>query len=201
MNKEAAEQKPNSEVLLIIKNTFILFAITAIAGLLLSVAHSMTAAPIAAQAIIQRDNALNAVLPDATFEELTIADAENYPKILQVFAGKDASGQLKGYAFMLTNKGYGGAVTLVAGIATDDKISGIDIISHSETPGLGANADRDFFKDEFKDKAAEQLAVSKSNNDGQNIEALSGATITSTAVVGAVNEAVSYYQTQLKGGN
>ncbi len=201
MNKEAAEQKPNSEVLLIIKNTFILFAITAIAGLLLSVAHSMTEAPIAAQAIIQRDNALNAVLPDATFEELTVADAEKYSKILQVFAGKDSSGNIKGYAFMLTNKGYGGAVTLVAGIGADDKISGIDIISHSETPGLGANADRDFFKDEFKDKAAEQLAVSKSNNDGQNIEALSGATITSTAVVGAVNEAVEYYRTQLKGGN
>ena len=192
MNKEAVEQKPNSEVFLIIKNTFILFAITAVAGLFLSLVHSVTEAPIAAQAIIQRDNALNAVL--------TVADAEKYPKILQIFTGTDSSGSVKGYAFMLTSKGYGGAVTLVAGIDADGKISGIDVISHSETPGLGANADRDDFKDKFKTKPAEQLVVSKSNNDGQNIEALSGATITSTAVVSAVNEAIEYYQTQLKGG-
>lgn len=200
MNKEAVEQKHNSEVFLIIKNTFILFAITAVAGLLLSLVHSVTEAPIAAQAIIQRDNALNAVLPDAAFEELTVADAEKYPKILQIFTGTDSSGSVKGYAFMLTSKGYGGAVTLVAGIDADGKISGIDVISHSETPGLGANADNDDFKNKFKTKPAEQLVVSKSNNDGQNIEALSGATITSTAVVSAVNEAIEYYQTQLKGG-
>ncbi len=200
MSRESLEQTPKSEVFLIIKNTLILFAITAVAGLLLSLVHSMTEAPIAAQEIIQRNNALNAVLPNALFEEMEVVDAESYPRVLKVFAGKDASGAPAGYAFMLTSKGYGGAITLVAGIGADDRVSGIDIVTHSETPGLGANADNDAFKDKLKNKATEPLTVAKGNNDGQNVDALSGATITSAAVVDAVNEAIAYYNSQLKGG-
>ncbi|RRD94914.1 RnfABCDGE type electron transport complex subunit G [Clostridiales bacterium COT073_COT-073] len=200
MSNQTLEQKPKSEVFLIIKNTLILFAITAIAGLLLSIVNSMTADAIAAQKIIQRDNALNAVLPDASFEEIKIEKAEEYQRIQGIYQAKDSAGNLAGYAFMLTNKGYGGTITLAAGISAGGVISGMDIITHSETPGLGANADTDKFKEKLKGKQAETLTVVKGNNDGQNVDALSGATITSAAVTDAVNEAIAYYNNQLKGG-
>lgn len=200
MASDNLNPKPKSEIYIIIKNTLILFAITVVAGLLLSLVHSVTAAPIAAQKIIQRDTALNTVLPDSQFEELEVQDKEKYPNIVAVFAAKDQQGNAKGYAFMLTGKGYGGAITLVAGFDADRQISGIDIVSHSETPGLGANADNDKFKQTFVGKKVEPLHIAKGSSQGQDIDAISGATITSVAVVGAVNEAIAYYNAHLEGG-
>lgn len=198
--KKTVNQNPKSELYLIIKNTLILFAITAVAGLLLSVVNSLTKEPIAAQEIIQRNNAFQAVLPDATFEELKVDIGEEYDKIQGIFVAKDSAGNSAGYAFILANKGYGGTITLVAGINKEGKISGMDVVSHSETPGLGAVADTDKFKERLKGKAAETLSVVKGNNEGQNVDALSGATITSVAVVDAINQAIDFYNNQLKGG-
>lgn len=201
MSKETVNQNSKSEIFLIIKNTLILFAITAVAGMLLSVVNSLTLEPIAAQKIIQRDKALQSVLPNAAFEKIEMVSPENYERITDVFEAKKEDGSPAGYAFMLTNKGYGGAVVLVAGIDAEGKVSGIDVVTHSETPGLGANADKDKFKDSLKGKLAETLTVVKGSNEGQNVDALSGATITTVAVVDAVNEAIEYYNNQLKGGN
>lgn len=188
------------EIALIIKNALILFAITAFAGFSLSIVNSLTAAPIAAQKIIQRDKALAEVLPDSGFEEVEIQNPDRYEMLKSVFAAKDKDGNFAGYAFMLVSKGYGGNITLVTGIDKEDLVQGIDIVSHSETPGLGANADNEQFKSRLKGKMAQNLIVVKGNNEGQNVDAMSGATITTQAVITAVNEAISYYQTELKGG-
>lgn len=199
-------QKSRSEIVIIIKNTLILFAITAIAGLLLSIVNSLTLEPIAQQKMAQRDMALKAVIADpgqaqTKFQELDFDQADQYPKIQQIFAAQDTSGNQLGYAFILENKGYGGPINLVAGIKLDGTISGMDVMTHSETPGLGANADTDWFKSRLTGKTAEKLYVAKGDNQGQHVDALSGATITTTALVDAINEAIDYYQSQLKGGH
>ena len=77
----------------------------------------------------------------------------------------------------------------------DGKINDVAILSHSETPGLGAKADSSDFTDRFKQSFDEKgFAVTKDNNgNAVGIDAITGATITSRAVTSAVNEAVEIY--------
>lgn len=186
-----------------IKNALILFGITLIAGMLLAVSYGATADARAEQEVLKTNNALQAVLPDSNFNELEVIGENQY--IINIYEGntaEDGSGEITGYAFLLeTTEGYGDAIRIMAAINAEGLINGIDIIKHSETPGLGAKSDEDEFKDQFAQKSAEVLEVVKGNSDGQNIDAIGGATITSRAVTKAVNEAIEYYQTNLKEGN
>ena len=84
------------------------------------------------------------------------------------------------------------------GLDMEGTITGIEILSHAETPGLGANATGEAFKSRFVGKAGE-LTVDKNSNDGQNIQAITAATITSKAVVSAVNAALAEFEA-IKGG-
>ena len=77
-------------------------------------------------------------------------------------------------------------------------ITGVEILSHGETPGLGANAVKPDFKNRFIGKSG-QLTVDKNSNDGQNVQAITAATITSKAVTGAVNAVTAAYQ-EITGG-
>lgn len=181
-----------------IKNSLILCVITLVAGFLLGATYFVTKEPIAEQKIIQRDMALENVMSDASFEAIEL-DISSYPMVQNIFkALKD--GETKGYAFkLLTKEGYGGNIELVVGISTEGKITGVDIIKQSETPGLGAKADDAFFKDEFVEKDATSLTVVKGSASSESeITAISGATITSRAVTNAVNEAILCYNQELK---
>ncbi len=87
----------------------------------------------------------------------------------------------------------------MVGLDTEGTIVGIEILSHSETPGLGANAVKDDFKGRFAGKSG-ALTVDKVSNDGQNIQAITAATITSKAVVSAVNTITEAYAQVMTGG-
>lgn len=193
-------QKSNKEVKTIIKNTLILFAITAVAGLFLSLVHSLTAEAITRQKILQKEKALAVVLPDVDFLEVENKSKENYPNVLSVFEAKTKDGEQAGYAFLVNGKGYGGVISVMVGVNKEGQLTGMDILNHSETPGLGAEADQEPFKSQIVGKkATEKLLVAKGSSDGQKVDAISGATITSEAVVTAINEAVMYYNDVLKG--
>ncbi len=180
----------------IIKNALILFAITIIAGLLLGLTYEVTKEPIRLVQEEIKNNALQAVVLDATsFEALEVNEDASYPGVEGVYAAmKD--GETIGYAFEMTaTEGYGGDISLMVGIGMDETVLGIDIIKHAETPGLGAKADEDPFKDEFEGEATDELEVVKvtpSDDEGQ-ISSISGATITSRSVTNAVNVAITYY--------
>ena len=106
-----------------------------------------------------------------------------------------------GYVITVTNhEGYGGDIKVSTGIFSDGTVKGIEMLSIGETAGLGMKATEDDFKDQFKDKLVELFTVTKSgsSNDSE-IDALSGATITSNAVTNAVNSALVYYQNMLGG--
>ena len=94
-----------------------------------------------------------------------------------------------GYAIIITTpEGYGGDITLSLGVKNDGTLNGIEILSIGETAGLGMNATKDDFKNQFKDKKAEEFKVTKTGAQSEDeIDALSGATITSRAMVGGVN--------------
>ena len=109
--------------------------------------------------------------------------------------------EIAGYAIKVAPKGYGGPVEIMVGISTDGKVTGIKILSHTETPGLGANAPQPKFSDQYKDKPTkDKLEVVKTVPSKENqIQAITGATITSKAVTLGVNDAIDFYNSSLKG--
>jgi electron transport complex protein RnfG len=103
-------------------------------------------------------------------------------------------GEPQGIAFETSGKGYGGDVGLMVGInVKDDKLIGVGVTTHGETPGMGARAKSDpSFVSQFKDLGlGEPFKVTA---DGGSINALSGATITSRAVSAAATDAENIYQ-------
>ncbi len=93
-----------------------------------------------------------------------------------------------GLAFMAKGAGYGGKIGILVGLETDRSARGIRIISQQETPGLGAKITKLDFLDQFAGKRAEEIALAR---DGGKIDAITGATISSRAVVEGVATAIS----------
>ncbi|QBD87000.1 RnfABCDGE type electron transport complex subunit G [Clostridium tetani] len=184
----------------ILKLGIVLLIIAGVCGLILGGINQVTAEPIAIQEKKTIDEANKEILPVAsTFEEKK--DVELSEGILSLSEGKEGS-EVKGYTIKVAPKGYGGAIEMMVGISTEGKITGIKVLNHSETPGLGAHADTPDFSDQYKDKLAEELKVVKGAASNENeIAAITGATITSNAVTDGVNKAIEFYNSKLKGGN
>ncbi len=194
-----------------IKNALILFAITLVAGVLLGLVYQVTKEPIAYQEKLAQDKANQSVFAAAsTFEDATVDDVEaaaatfDYPgvTIKSVKKALDASGVVLGYVIQVKSKGYGDFIDYTVGITNDGNINGISIISIAETPGLGMNAGK-VIVPQFVDKVATVFGVAKNGqlaDANTQIEAISGATITSRAVTNGVNAAVVYFDNYLKGG-
>ena len=110
---------------------------------------------------------------------------------------------MAGYVITTEAKGYGGTIEVMTGITADGSVSGVVLLSQNETPGLGANATKESFTEQYQQAVPEsgfEVIKSGAAADGQ-IQAMTGATITSRAVTDAVNLAVEKYQTLEKGGN
>lgn len=189
------------------KDAVILFAITLIAGLCLGGVYGITKEPIAKAEAAAKIAAYKEVLPEASdfvedgMAEKIAASAEDLMGqgfgnvyIDSAAQAVDASGAAVGYVVSSTSKdGFGGEVKLSVGINGEGKVTGIAFLSLAETPGLGMNATGDEFKGQFAGKNAEVLAVTKTGSPAENeIQAMSGATITSEAVTNAVNAAIYF---------
>lgn len=171
-----------------------LLLICLVATTLLAVTNVITAEKIAQNAVETEKASRMIVLPEGKeFSEVTTLESG-----ITYCEGLGENGEAVGYVFTSGAKGYGGTVSVMVGLDTDGVITGIEILSHSETPGLGANATGEAFKSRFSGKSGE-LTVDKNSNDGQNIQAITAATITSKAVVSAVNAVISEFET-IKGG-
>ena len=197
----------------IIKDTAVLLVITLVAGFLLGLVYDITLEPIAHQEELANAKACQEVFSDATdFTDVqTDLDTLNqnlkengldYVTVDAVMEASDDSGQMLGYVLTVTDsEGYGGDIQLSMGVRMDGTLNGISILSISETAGLGMNADTDAFKGQFEDKNVEQITYTKNGASADNeIDAISGATITTNAVTNGVNGGLLTFQ-YLKGGN
>ena len=186
----------------IIKNTVILTLITLIAGICLGAVYEITKEPIAQAQDAAKKEAWQQVFPDADANDFELIDvdqkaADKAIKDLGVKATIDEVCTVgeEGYVVTVTDKeGYGGDIKITVGITADGTINGISILSITEPAGLGMRATEPAFYEQYQGKQAEKFVVSKDGGDGEPIDALSGATITSRAVTGAVNAALGYYQ-------
>ncbi len=93
--------------------------------------------------------------------------------------------QEAGYAFIAAGSGYGGEMSIIVGLDTDMRIKDISIISHQETPGLGSKIQEEAFTDQFKGLDITQIDLTR---DQGQIDAITGATVSSEAVVQAIKE-------------
>lgn len=113
----------------------------------------------------------------------------------------DESGNVIGYVFSTTTKSYGGDISCMVGIScADSKITGVELTSINDTPGLGMKATGEDFLSQYIGRGA-NIGVNKNQKTDTEIQAISGATITSKAVTTAVNQAFSAYEAIKAGGN
>ena len=108
----------------------------------------------------------------------------------------DASGNKMGYVINVTShEGYVGDISISMGIDDQGTVKGIEILKISETAGLGMKAKEDSFKGQFKDKNVTQFSYTKSGASADfEIDAISGATITTKAVTNAVNAGLECFR-------
>lgn len=198
-----------------IKDAMILFLITVISGALLGIVYDVTKDPIAEQQLIAKQEACKNVFEGAdSFEVISLdgnLSSENLTtavkdkgydvEINEVSIAKDASGNQLGYVLNITDhEGYGGDITFTLGITDEGVINGISFLNISETAGLGMRAD-EVLRPQFADKKAMEFVVCKTGSaTDADIDAISGATITSKAVVNGVNAGVSCFLEQLEKG-
>lgn len=183
----------------IIKLAIVLLIITAVTGIILGGVYTITLEPIRATKEREKMEALSATLPGATdFKTINISGT---PGIIKEINEGSAGGSLIGYNFTVTPKGYGGPIEMIVGIKKDGQLMDMKILKHNETPGLGAKASDATFAEQFKLKKVSVLTVTKTPAVSENeIQAISGATITSKAVAAGVNAALEYWKTTFMEG-
>lgn len=197
----------------ILKDSLILFLITAVAGLLLAFVNEITKGPIEEQRLNAKAEACQAVFPDAvTFDEAdetffagvnTFQWDNTYTKMTidNVYLAKDVTGALIGYVINISTKeGYGGGISICMGIRNDKTINGISVLSSNETVGLGLEADK-VLCPQFANKNEDSYVYTKTGATAPNeIDAISSATITTDAFVNMVNAGLAYFEVITVGG-
>lgn len=166
----------------------VLLAVAGLTGLILGGVERLTREPIRATERAAKEEALRAVLPGArAFEPLPLPKGYALDEVLRAVAG----GKTVGYAYLASPKGYGGPIRLVVGIRPDGRVEAVRILSLNETPGLGTKATEPAFIGQYAGKAARPFRVVKNPPQApEEIQAISGATISSRAVTSGVDEAV-----------
>lgn len=176
----------------ILKLSLILLAITFISTLILTVCNAVTKDTIS---YINEQN-INAakleVLPGAeTFEEI----GGKYPEHIMSASFGKKDDKIVGYAVNAVVAGFGGNIEMIIGIDESHCVTGVKITSASETPGLGAKASDADFTNQYKGLGNGISVIKSGVPNGNEISAISGATITSKAVTEGVNEALGYIET------
>ncbi len=198
----------------LVKDALVLTAITLISGAALGAVYEITKAPIAAAEEQATQDAYREVFESAAsfgdyegFDAVAASDAVHAAGFEDddidncVLALDDAGNTLGMVVTVTSHAGYGGDITLSIGVTNEGVMNGYSITSISETAGLGMKAKEANFMDQFKNIAISTLEVVKTSPESENqIEAISGATITSKAVTNAVNAGFAYVNTIVTGG-
>ncbi len=186
-----------ADVRSMLKDAMILFAITLIAGLVLGLVYELTKEPIRLQQEKAIQEACKAVFEQAdSFRELEYTVDEELAAELAtdgVMVGKayealDSAGIPLGYVIQSTSsEGYGGNITIYIGVTFQRELNGISILEIAETPGLGMKADEELTP-QFRNKKVQEFTYTKTGSKSDSeIDAISGATKTTKALINAVN--------------
>ena len=196
----------------------VLTAITLIAGLALSGVYALTKDTIQEQKRAANAASYRVVCAGAeNFESSTAIDQALFElngatygtgfgrvRIEEALIGRDAEGNTAGYVVRVTTAdGFDGDITLVVGLNPEGRVNGIAFTALNETPGMGMRCAEPAFKDQFNDRDVTSFRLNKSgasDNSDDGIDAVSGASISSSAVVNAVNAGLDFFHSVMKEG-
>ncbi len=168
-----------------------------VAGLLLAATFKITQAPIAAARQQEELGALKRVLPECDNDVVADARTVTVNGVSWRFFVARRAGAFAGAAFRSSAPGYGGPIDVLVGVGSDGAIRGLEVLSaEKETPGLGAKVRDPDFRTRFCGKLAAQAAGLAVRKDGGDIDAITGATISSRAVCKAVGAGLVAFSTQ-----
>ncbi|HKM05215.1 MAG TPA: RnfABCDGE type electron transport complex subunit G [Lachnospiraceae bacterium] len=190
------------------QETLILFVITMCSGLMLGFIYNITKEPIRVQQEKTKLKACKEVFQDAVnFEGLEgFNEIIDYSGLLtdikEVIVAYDVNNSEIGYVFVITtHEGYNGDITFSMGVTRNGVLNGISITSISETAGLGMKAE-EVLQPQFSNKEVDEFVYTKSGATFDNqIDAISGATITTNAITNGVNAGLNFFQIELQGGS
>ncbi len=169
----------------------ILSIIVLVAAALLAGTNILTENKITEQALAKTDTARRNAMPEA--EEFTRLEVESGAAVDDCYLAT-AGGETVGYTSQITVKGYGGAIELIVGVDKDGAITAISVggSDFSETAGLGAKVKDEEFTSQFSGLSAPVVL-------NKDVDAVSGATISSRAVTNGVNAAAEYIEAVMAG--
>lgn len=190
-----------------LRQSWLLIVASFLFGLLIAVTNAGLSPKIEQNKINKRNHLIGAMLPeaknfvalDAQFE---IALDGGRKEKVEVFKAQSESGQCVGWSFNASGSGFAGKIELVVAVdANFEKIAGFDVLASSETPGFGDQIKRDYYRNQFKGAPAEQLklvTIGDPKKIDSQIVGITGATVSSTAVVDILDTFLSGVKTQMK---
>lgn len=184
----------------IVKPTLILFLVCAVMTGALAYVNGITKDIIQKRTEEAQEQFRQEVMSEA--DRFVKKDTEGKPEQVSGIYEAYSGDTLKGYVVDVVTKGYGGEMKLTVGVNTEGKVTGVVIGDNNETPGLGSKAKEPGFTGQFKEVTVnDTLSVVKQNKKSANeIETISGATITSRAVAGGVQVALDLVKSITEGG-
>ncbi len=166
------------------KPIVVLGVICLVASLLLAMTNNVTDPIITENAIRTANATRQALLPEAdSFSEVTLPEGAGGGNVTEAYAADNGAG----YVITAQAKGYGGQVPVMVAFGADGAIASVRFLDNSETPGLGQKVKDDAFQGQFSGMAAEAFTL-------DDIDAVTGATISSRAATTAINAAIEVYQ-------
>lgn len=197
------------------KPAIILCVITLIAGVALSGVYALTKDAIEEQKLIAEAESYRAVCPEAeefasdeTLDEIVKALGESVygtdfgkVHINKAIVGKNAAGEVVGYVIRVTTRdGFDGDISLSVGFGLDGTVLGVEFTEINETAGMGMLCAEPEFKDQFKGTLVDRFILNKAGGSTapEEIDSVSGASISSGAIVNAVNAAMDFFANNMK---
>lgn len=154
----------------------VLMIISIASGAALALSYEITNPKIQEQARQRLEQSVLMVIPGAT--KMDVVEKED----MTIYIGLDDEGNKKGISFEASGSGFNGPIDMMVGYnPKDGKVTGVEVLSMSETPGVGAKIKESAFTEQFKEKSVEDQFIVN-----EDVEAISGATISSTAVAEAI---------------
>lgn len=187
-----------NKLVFFVKESWLLIVSSVLFGFILALTNSVWGPRIAENQRQKFDTQARLLLKDAerfesVAENILVDVGKPQPQIVDVKKGLDNAGNLVGWAFMAEGAGFADKIQLVVAVnAGFDKLAGYSVLSSSETPGFGDKIalPGGYYQSQFHDLPLQELVLQKSGDPGvidENIVAISGATVSSQAVVNILN--------------
>lgn len=189
------------------QQSWLLIAASFFFGLLIAVTSAALSPRIEQNKINKRNRLVGALLPQAkdfvpVEGEIEIESIRGKKETVEVFRAVSATGECVGWSFNAIGPGFADKIELV--VAVDkyfETFAGFDVLSSNETPGFGNKIKFDYFQDQFKGAPSEGLKLSTSGDNTKidsEIISISGATISSEAVVDIISNAITQIKKQMQ---